>query len=131
MWHMSQVYVIWKLCPLCSHPSGTLKNSSSIPFQVPLAHNIFGLIGPNAGLGFAIGKWCPQSQKEVFENFLWVGFLSSSFPHQKRMVERQEGERSWQMCRGGILVPTWTCVGAECGDSRPGRQSGGRCCSYG
>ncbi|KAL6070924.1 hypothetical protein STEG23_005759, partial [Scotinomys teguina] len=31
------------------------RNSSSIPFQVPLAHNIFGLIGPNAGLGFAIG----------------------------------------------------------------------------
>ncbi|MEJ1287847.1 solute carrier family 18 (vesicular monoamine) member 1 [Cricetulus griseus] len=34
---------------------GTMRNSSFGSFQVPLAHNIFGLIGPNAGLGFAIG----------------------------------------------------------------------------
>uniref|UniRef100_A0A2R9BWU2 Solute carrier family 18 member A1 n=1 Tax=Pan paniscus TaxID=9597 RepID=A0A2R9BWU2_PANPA len=34
---------------------GRPDDSSSFPLQVPLAHNIFGLIGPNAGLGLAIG----------------------------------------------------------------------------
>ncbi|KFO38146.1 Chromaffin granule amine transporter [Fukomys damarensis] len=36
-------------------PAGVLMSSSFFRLQVPLAHSILGLIGPNAGLGFAIG----------------------------------------------------------------------------
>lgn len=36
------------------------------------------------------------------------------------------------MNRAGCVVPIWACVGVEHGDGQQaGRQSGGRCCSYG
>lgn len=56
MWQTSQTRVMRRLCTLPFPGQWYSENSSSFPFQVPLAHNSFGLIGPNAGLGFAIGK---------------------------------------------------------------------------
>lgn len=39
-----------------SHSSSGLTHPLSLLSKVPLATNIYGLIVPNAGLGFAIGK---------------------------------------------------------------------------
>lgn len=40
-------------------PTGFLIILPPFLLQVPLAHDIFGLIGPNAGLGISIGKKYP------------------------------------------------------------------------
>lgn len=63
------------LCPLPASPAEVLMIFPSFFLQVPLAHSIFGLIGPNAGLGFAIGKKCSQRQEEAPERWRWWAAL--------------------------------------------------------
>lgn len=49
------VFVLSYLTPAPA-PTGFLIILLPFLLQVPLAHDIFGLIGPNAGLGISIGK---------------------------------------------------------------------------
>lgn len=92
--------------------------------QVPLAHNIFGLIGPNAGLGFSIGK-----------KFLDVDFGAD----QSRHVGRQKDwEGGWLGCGEmlGILATPARNGCQRCGSDRQqpkaaGESGAGGCCRCG
>lgn len=56
----------WSQCDLCEYTirvyQGTIVHYSSAksttcPLQVPIARDLYGLILPNIGIGFALGMW--------------------------------------------------------------------------
>lgn len=47
-------------------------------FQVPFATSIYGLIGPNGGLGFAIGVYKYQIGSQLIGNTGWIFGLKIS-----------------------------------------------------
>lgn len=90
-------------------PAGLRVNSSFFPRQVPLARDIFGLIGPNAGLGFAIGKETRSPS-----------VLAS---RRIRGVHGREGSLRSRGAMGARSRLEW--VSAEWGDSRLREQTEG------
>lgn len=97
------------LCRPPRSPAGLMMNSSFFPIQVPLAHNIFGLIGPNAGLGFAIGKKSLKGNKKSLN----VGFEVDPRRSVERPKDRKAagtGGESW------ACSPTWNGCCAEGAD---------------